>query len=122
MTNYQPPSITREELDEFIRQLFVCHWVLGQMIAGMLERAWSEPDDGDQDLVPDDHYSLIRRAIAEVVNRHGAQRIKEATELIDEVMDAISDDTDIFPGDEEAEAIPLLDLGSQPGTVHKRRR
>jgi len=57
-----------------------------------------------------------------VVNRHGAQRIKEATELIDEVMDAISDDTDIFPGDEEAEAIPLLDLGSQPGTVHKRRR
>jgi hypothetical protein len=97
-----PPTspIAREVLDEFIRQLFVCHWVLGQMIAGLLERARSEQDDPGQEAGTADAYSMIRNAIADVVDRHGARRIEAATKLVDEVMDSISDDRRIFPADQ----------------------
>lgn len=95
MSDPQPPPIAREALDEFIRQLFVCNWVLGQMIAGMLERA--ARDDGDQEPITADAYSMIRSAIGEVVDRHGARAIEAAAKLIDEVMAAISDDSRIFP-------------------------
>jgi hypothetical protein len=66
------------------------------MITGMLERARFEQHDADQR--PDaDAYSMIRSAIGEVVDRHGAREIEAASSLIDEVMDAISDDGRIFP-------------------------
>ncbi|HUA47438.1 MAG TPA: hypothetical protein VMA77_19540 [Solirubrobacteraceae bacterium] len=101
MSDTQTPPITREAFDEFIRQLFVCHWVLGQMITGMLERAQSDQHDADQ--APHaDAYSMIRSAIGEVVDRYGARQIEAASSLIDEVMDAISDDGRIFPPDARA--------------------
>jgi hypothetical protein len=99
MSDSQTYPISREALDEFIRQLFACNWVLGEMIAGMLERARSEQHDADQEPITTHAYSLIRGAIAEVVDRHGAREIEAATKLIDEVMDAIGDDTRIFPVD-----------------------
>jgi hypothetical protein len=117
MSDKQTSPITREALDEFIRQLFVCHWVLGHMITGMRERARSEHDDASQD-TSKDAYSMIRNAIDQVVDQHGAQRIEAATQLIDEVMDAISDDERIFPAD--AAVATLSDLG--PRRQHGRRR
>ncbi len=90
-------AITPEALDEFIRQLFACNWVLGQMIAGMIERAQSDPDDADQASSTDDAYSMIRRAIGQLVDRHDSRQIEAARNLIDEVLDAISDDKQIFP-------------------------
>ncbi len=122
MTNPETPSITRDELDEFIRQLFVCHWILGQMISEKLERAWAEQDDANQDPMSADHYSLIGRAIGDVVDRHGAKRIKEATELIDEVMEAISDDSRIFPDDQGAATAQFVDWHSRPRPGRGRRR
>lgn len=98
MSDTKTSQISREALDEFIRQLFVCHWVLGQMIAGMVERARSDHHDANQE--PDtDAYSMVRNAIGEVVGRHGPQQMEAATKVIDEVMDAISDDARIFPPD-----------------------
>ncbi|MGN6871857.1 MAG: hypothetical protein ACTHMY_25990 [Solirubrobacteraceae bacterium] len=106
-------------MDEFIRQLFVCHWVLGQMIAGMIERARSDEHDVEQE--PDDAYSLVRSAIGEVVDRHGARQIDATTKLIDEVMDAISDDRRIFPPD-AAVVTALPDRGSRRRHVGRGRR
>lgn len=96
MSDSQTYPISREVLDEFIRQLFACNWVLGEMIAVMLERARSEQHDADQEPIPDHAYSLIRSAIGEVVDRHGARQIEAATKLIDEVMDAIADHSPVF--------------------------
>lgn len=97
MSGSQTREIDREALDEFIQQLFGCNWVLGQMISGMLERARSERHDADQEPMTDDAYSLIRSAIGEVADRHGPQQIEAATKLIDDVLEAISDDRHIFP-------------------------
>jgi hypothetical protein len=97
MSDLQTSPIPSDALDEFIRQLFVCHWVLGEMIAGMLERAQSEQHDADQEPITDRAYSVIRSAIGEVVDRHDARQIEAATKLIDEVMDAIADDGRVFP-------------------------
>jgi hypothetical protein len=116
-TNASP--ITREALDEFIRQLFVCHWVLGQMIDGMVRRARSNRHDAHHE--PDDAYSLIRTAIGGVVDRHGAQQIAATTRLVDEVMDAISDDRRIFPPDPAVVAAPP-DRSSLRSPVRRRRR
>jgi len=113
MSDTQTPPITREALEEFIRQLFVCHWVLGQMITGMLERAQSEQHDADQEATTD-AYSMIRSAIAAVVDRHGAQQIEAATKLIDEVIDAISDDDRIFPTDPAVTTLPDRDSRRRP--------
>jgi hypothetical protein len=110
--------ITGEALDEFIRQLFVCHWVLAEMITEMLERAHLEQHDADEE--PTDAYSMIRTAIGAVVDRHGARRIEAATSLIDEVMDAISDDDRIFPPDPPVTTLP--DHGSRRRPVRRRRR
>jgi hypothetical protein len=118
MSDTHTSPITREALDEFIRQLFVCHWVLGQMITGMLERARPEQDDADQE--PTDAYSMVRAAIAEVVDRLGAQQIEAATKLIDEVMDAISDDPRIFPAEAVVTALP--DRESRRRRGRERRR
>jgi hypothetical protein len=119
MSDTQTSPIAPEGLDEFIRQLFVCHWVLGQMIAGMLERARSGQHDADQ-APTDDAYTLVRGAIREVVDRHGAQQIEAATKLIDEVMDAISDDRRIFPP--EPPVTMLADRAScrRPGRGRRR--
>jgi hypothetical protein len=95
MTNSHTSPLSREALDEFIRQLFACHWVLGQMIAGMLERAQSGQYQG---AIPDDVYSMIRSAIRDVVDRYGAKQIAASTKLIDEVIEAISNDSRLFPG------------------------
>jgi hypothetical protein len=119
MSDTQTSPVAREALDEFIRQLFVCHWVLGQMIAGMLERGRSEQHDADQE--PDvDAYSMVRAAIGEVVDRHGAQQIGAATKLIDDVMDAISDNDRIFPSDPEVTTLPERRSRQRP--VRRRRR
>ena len=115
MSDSQTSPIGREALDEFIRQLFACHWVLGQMINGMLERARSEQLDTDHDA-----YALIRSAIGKVVDRHGAGGIEAATNLIDEVMDAISDDSRIFPADQAV--IMLSDRHSGRPRGRRRRR
>jgi len=119
MSDIQTSPIAREALDEFIRQLFVCHWVLGQMITGMLERARREQHDADQEPTAD-AYSMVRSAIAEVVDRHGAQRIEAATKLIDEVIDAISDDDRIFPADPAVTMLGNPDSRRRP--VRRRRR
>jgi hypothetical protein len=119
MCDTQTVRITREALDEFIRQLFVCHWVLGQMIARMLERAQSDAHDADQE--PDHAYSLVRGAIGEVVGRHGTRQIEATTRLIDEVMDAISDDGRIFPPDPPV-VTALPDRGSRRTPVRRRQR
>jgi hypothetical protein len=121
MSDPQTSPLTREALDEFIRQLFVCNWVLGQMIAGMLERAGSERDDEEGEPVTNDAYSMIRCAIGEVVNRHGAQQLESATNLIDEVMDAISDDSRIFPSDQAATTL-VPERHSRRPRVRRRRR
>jgi hypothetical protein len=114
MNDSQTSPIGREALNEFIRQLFACHWVMGQMINGMLERARSEEPDTDQDA-----YSMVRSAIGEVVDRHGDARIEAATKLIDEVMEAISDDSRIFPADQ---AVFRLSSGQHSGQPRVRRR
>lgn len=117
MRDTETSTITREALDEFIRQLFVCHWVLGQMIAGMLERARLDRHDVDHEPVAD-AYSMVRSAIGEVVDRHGAQQIEPATKLIEEVTDAISNDGRIFAADPAV----TPDRDSRRPTVRRRRR
>jgi hypothetical protein len=119
MSDTQTPPVTQEALDEFIRQLFVCHWVLGQMIAGMLERARLEQDDPEGEPASD-AYSMVRMAIGEVVDRHGAQQLEAATRLIDEVMDAISDDDRIFPPGPPVAILP--DRTSLRRPARRRRR
>lgn len=112
--------ISNEVLDEFIRQLFVCHWVLGQMINGMIERASNEQEDPDQAPVTPDAYSMIRDAIGDVVGRHGGQRIEAASNLLEGVMDAISDDARVFPPSPSLPTPP--DHGSRRRPVRRRRR
>jgi hypothetical protein len=56
------------------------------------------------------------------MDRHGAKRIKEATELIDEVMEAISDDSRIFPDDQGAATAQFVDWHSRPRPGRGRRR
>jgi hypothetical protein len=119
MGDAQISPIPREALDEFIRQLFVCHWVLGEMITAMLERARSERHDVDQEPTTD-AYAMVRSAIREVVDQHGPQRIFAATKLIDEVMDAISDDDRIFPASPAVTTLP--DRQSRRHSGRKRRR
>jgi len=101
MSDTHTSHISTEAMNEFIRQLFVCHWVLGQMINRIIERASDQDEDPDQKLARPDPYSMISDAIGNVVGRHGGRRIEEATELIDEIMDAISDDARIFPATPE---------------------
>ena len=120
MSDKQTFPISNEALDEFIRQLFVCHWVLGEMIAGMIERTRDEQEDPDQEPTGPDAYSMIRDAIGDVVGRHGGQRIATATDLIDEVMDAISDDPRIFPPAPAVTRLPDHDSRRRP--VRRRRR
>lgn len=121
MRDPQKSSITSEALDEFIRQLFVCNWVLGQMITELLERARSEAHTADQRPMDTCAYALIRSAISEVVDRHRAPEIESATKLIDEVMDAISDDRRIFPAD-PAVTTALGYQDSRQRRVRRRRR
>ena len=64
MSGPETSPIGGELLDEFIRQLFACNWVLGQMIAAMLERAQSGQLDAEEEPPDSDAYSLIRSAIA----------------------------------------------------------
>ncbi|MBV8221256.1 MAG: hypothetical protein JO325_22555 [Solirubrobacterales bacterium] len=120
MSDTQTSPISNEGLDEFIRQLFVCHWVLGQMINGIIQRSSDEQEDPDQKPATPDAYSMIREAIGNVVVRHGGQRIEAATKLIDEVMDAISDDVRIFPPAPPVTTLP--DHGSGRRPVRRRRR
>jgi hypothetical protein len=119
MSDMQTSPITREALDEFIRQLFMCHWVLGQMITGMLERARLEHHGADEEPTTD-AYSMIRTAIAEVVDRHGARQVEAATKLIDEVVDAISDDDNIFPADPAETTLPDRDSRRRPAPRRRR--
>jgi len=119
MSDTQRSPITHEALNEFVRQLFVCHWVLGQMITGMLERAQREQHGAGEEPTTD-AYSMIRTAIAEVVDRHGARQIEAATKLIDEAMDAISDDDRIFPADPTVTTLPDRDSRGRP--ARRRRR
>ncbi len=49
MSDTQTSPIARDALDEFIRQLFVCHWVLGRTIAGMLERGRTQQHAADRE-------------------------------------------------------------------------
>jgi predicted nucleic acid-binding protein len=60
MSDPQTPPITRDALNEFIRQLFVCNWVLGELIAGMLERARAAQLDGEEEPMTDDAYPIRR--------------------------------------------------------------
>jgi hypothetical protein len=121
MSDPQTSPIGREALDEFIRQLFVCNWVLGEMIARMLDGARSEHHDAGQEPVTTDAYSMIRSAISEVIDRHGAQQTEAATKLIDEVMAAISEDSRIFPADRAVTRLfPDRHLRQRP--VRKSRR
>jgi hypothetical protein len=115
MSDIQTSPISSDALDEFIRQLFVCHWVLGQMINGIIERASDENEDPDQELASPDAYSMIRDAIGGVVGRHGGQRIEAASNLIDEVMDAISDDARIFPPAPGVTTLPDRGSRRRPG-------
>jgi hypothetical protein len=121
MTDPQISPIAREALDEFICQLFGCNWVLGEMIARMVERAGSEPHDAGQEPITTRPYSMIRSAIGEVVDRHGAQQIEAATKLIDEVMEAISGDIRIFPADQAVTRL-FPDRDSRRRPVRTRRR
>jgi hypothetical protein len=98
MSDQHTSPISREALDEFICQPFGCNWVLGQLIAAVLQRAQSRPESADTPAT-DEAYSLIRDAIGDIVDRHGAQELEISTRLIEEVMDAISDDEGIFPPD-----------------------
>jgi hypothetical protein len=119
MSNPQQSSpVAREALDEFIRQLFECHWVLAQMIAGMIERAQSEHRPTDQEAP--DAYALIRNAIGEVARRHGTQEIGASTRLIDEVMEAVSADGQIFPTDTAVTNL-LADREPRRRRVRQRR-
>jgi hypothetical protein len=120
VTDQQTSTIPREALDEFIRQLFACNWVLRQVIARLLERARSESDDATQAPVTDDAYSMIRSAIREVVDRNGPRRIEAATNLMDEVLNAISDDSTIFPAD-PAVTTRFPDRDSRRPRVRRRR-
>jgi hypothetical protein len=117
----QTSPIAQDALDEFIRQLFVCNWVLGELITEMLGRARSERHEADQEPITTRAYSVIRGAIGDVVDRHGAQQIAAATKLIDEVMDAISDDSRIFPAD-PAVTTPFPDRIPRRRPVRRRRR
>jgi hypothetical protein len=72
--------------------------VLGEMIERMVQRALSGQHDEDQDLITR-MYSMIRTAIGEEVDQHGPGQIYLTTKLIEETMDAISDDERIFPPD-----------------------
>jgi hypothetical protein len=119
MSDGQTSPIGREALDEFIRQLFACNWVLGEMIARMLERA-RLGHDADEEPIAEDAYSMIRGAIGEVVGRHGAQQIEAATTLIDEVLDAISNDIRIFPADQVVTR--LMPAPHSDGRRVRRRR
>lgn len=113
--------MSRDALDEFIRQLFVCNWVLSQLITGLLERARVGPPDGEGEPITTCAYSMIRGAIGEVVAHRGAEQIEAARVLIEEVMDAISDDRRIFPAPTAATTL-LPDHGLRLGPRRRRRR
>jgi hypothetical protein len=119
MSDPNTSPIRQEALDEFICQLFACNWVLGRMIEVLLERAGSEAHDAEP--INTRAYSMIRRAIGEVVDRHGAREIEAATGLIDEVMGAISDDSRIFPADPAVTTL-FPDGDSRRRPVRRRRR